>query len=262
MKKVLLTGANGQLGSYIQKLCSEYQGIELIALTRNELNLAQSESIRKVILHYKPDVVINAAAYTAVDKAELERELAMRVNGLSVGELAKTCEELGSSLIQISTDYVFNGEKGEPYLTDDQTDPVNFYGESKLMGEQLATSHCSKAVVVRTSWVHSEIGSNFETTMRRLFREREELNIIDDQVGRPTHARDLARHCLELAKLPAQSSRVTHFAGQEIMTWFGLAKKLFKTEENPVTLVINPIESSQYPTPAKRPRYSVLDLSL
>ena len=259
MKKVLLTGANGQLGQYVQKHASQYPELEIIPCTRKELDLSDIESIQDVILKIRPDVVINAAAYTAVDKAEEERELAMCVNGLAVGEIAQACEEIKANLIHISTDYVFDGKKQGGYLPDDQTNPINYYGESKLKGEQLALEHCSSAQVVRTSWVHSEIGANFETTMKRLFKEREVLKVVDDQIGKPTHASDLAMHSLSLATKVTQESAITHFTGNEIMSWCDLAKKLLKSVNNPATKEILPIPSSKYPTPAKRPKSSVLN---
>jgi len=195
-----------------------------------------------------------------VDKAEEDRELAMTINGDAVGEIAKAAEKIGASLIQVSTDYVFNGEKEGEYLPADSTDPVNYYGETKRKGEELALKHCSKAVVVRTSWVHSNHGKNFETTMRRLMMEHEELRVIDDQTGRPTHALDLARYCLDLAAEAPFASQIIHFAGSEIMTWYGLANKILNSIEAPATKVIHPIPTSEYPTPAKRPRNSVLAL--
>lgn len=261
MKKVLLTGANGQVGTYVQKLSANHEEIEIISLTRDELDLSDIASILEAVVKYKPDVVINAAAYTAVDRAEEERELAMTINGIAVGEIAKACEIVGASLIQISTDYVFNGQKDSEYYPNDQTDPINYYGETKLVGEELAVKYCSEAVIVRTSWVHSDVGVNFETTMRKLFAEREELNIINDQIGRPTHARDLANHCLELALESHLDTKITHFAGDYVMSWFDLAEKIFSTVDQPLTKVINPISSSEYPTSAKRPKNSVLALS-
>lgn len=261
MKKILLTGANGQLGQYVQKHANQYPELEIIPCTREELDLSDISNIQDIILKICPDVVINAAAYTAVDRAEEERELAMCVNGLAVAEIAKACEKLQASLIHISTDYVFDGEKQGAYLPEDQTNPINHYGETKLKGEQLALEHCSHAQVVRTSWVHSEIGINFETTMKRLFKEREVLKVVDDQIGKPTHASDLAMHCLTSAVLTASiplESAITHYTGNEIMSWCGLAKKLLQSVEDPATKEIIPIPSSEYPTPAKRPKSSVL----
>ncbi|MGJ8677462.1 MAG: dTDP-4-dehydrorhamnose reductase [Akkermansiaceae bacterium] len=259
-KKILLTGANGQLGTFVQRLSADFPSLDLIPLTRTELDLSQPDTIAAVIRAHQPDVVLNAAAFTAVDAAEEERELAMMINGKAVGEIAKVCEELGASLIQVSTDYVFNGEKEGEYLPTDPTDPVNYYGETKLMGEQLALKHCSRAIIVRTSWLISDHGKNFQTTMHRLFTEREELAVIADQTGRPTQAADLARHCCQLATQTPQTSSITHYAGATVMTWHALAESLLASFENPVTKVVLPIVTSEYPTPAKRPKNSVLIL--
>ena len=262
MIKVLLTGVNGQLGTYVRNLSSEYPEIEIIPCSRKEIDLSDLGSIQEKILAIKPDVILNASAYTAVDKAEGERELAMAINGYAVGEVAKACEQLKASLIQVSTDYVFDGEKEGEYLPDDPTSPVNYYGETKLRGELLALEFCSRATVVRTSWVYSEVGKNFKTTMERLFQSHKELRVVDDQVGRPTHAKDLAKHCLELVMRAPLDRRVTHFAGDETMSWYGLASQLLSNFPDPVTERIIPIESSEYPTPAKRPRNSRLSLDL
>ena len=253
-KKVLLTGGNGQLGTYLQRIAPEFSDqINLVALSREKLDLAELGSIYEVIKNYHPDVVINTAAYTAVDQAEKERDLAMLINGDAVGEIAKACNDIGASLIQISTDYVFNGQKNGAYLPDDPTDPINYYGETKLKGEQLALKHCSRAVIVRTSWVYSEVGKNFKLTMLNLFQKLETIKVIDDQTGRPTHACDLARHCLQLAQKAPLESKTTHFASPEIMTWYDFANKLLQEVQKPVTKKIIPIPTSEYPTPAKRP---------
>lgn len=258
MLKVLLTGVNGQLGTHICELISGYSTAELILRTREEIDLSKINTVKELILADKPDVVINASAYTNVDKAETDRELAMTINGTAVGEIAKACEELGASLIQVSTDYVFDGEKKGSYLPNDPTNPINYYGETKLRGEQLALKYCNRAVIVRSSWVHSTVGKNFETTMRRLFKEKEELRVISDQRGRPTHASLLAKYCLDLAVMHPLKRAIQHCAGPEVMTWYELAMKFLVTEEHPITKVIHPITTSEYPTPAKRPKNSVL----
>lgn len=259
MIKVLLTGANGQLGHFVQKHALDFENIELMAHTRETLNLTELETLEAKIISYAPDVVINGAAYTAVDKAEEDKDLATLINATAVGEIAKACEALGASLIQVSTDYVFDGTKVGAYETTDKTCPINHYGASKLRGEELALEHCSKAIIVRTSWLHSDFGANFETTMKRLFKERETLKVINDQTGKPTHASDLALHCLNLALLHPVSSKITHYSGSEIMTWFDFANKLLSKEVSPVTKEILPIPTTEYPTPAKRPTNSVLN---
>ncbi|MDB9741900.1 dTDP-4-dehydrorhamnose reductase, partial [Akkermansiaceae bacterium] len=258
MIKVLLTGANGQLGHFVQKHAPEFETIELIAYGRETIDLSELKSLKNTILSFKPDVVINGAAYTAVDKAEEEKDLAMLINGHAVGEIAKACEEINASLIHISTDYVFDGTKTGGYDTTDITCPVNHYGATKLKGEELALQYCSRCMIVRTSWVHSEFGTNFETTMKRLFKERKTLKVINDQIGKPTHATILAQHCLKLALQHPISSKITHYCGPEIMTWYDFANKLLSQTNSPVTKEILPIPTSEYPTPAKRPANSVL----
>jgi len=256
MKRVLLTGVNGQVGTFVTRLGENFVELDILPCSRQELDLSDLSKIEGYILETAPDVILNASAYTHVDKAEIDRDLAMTINGYAAAE------KLGASLIQISTDYVFNGEKEGEYLPSDSTDPVNYYGETKLHGEQLALEHCSRAVIVRTSWVHSEVGKNFETTMRRLMTEHKELRVINDQQGRPTYARDLAHHCLTLASQAPFSRKITHYAGDEIMTWYELAQNILKTIKEPETKIIHPISTSEYPTPAKRPKNSVLRLSL
>ena len=260
MKRALLTGMNGQLGTFIRKIGMEYPDLEIIPRSREQLNLAELTTIQEKVIEIRPDVIINAAAYTHVDKAETDKELAMLINGDAVGELAKAADAIGATLIQISTDYVFNGRKETAYLPDDATDPINHYGFTKLEGERLAQKYCKNAVVVRTSWVHSNQGKNFETTMRRLMTEHKELRVINDQKGRPTNAADLAKYCLDLVNQSPLSSRVLHFAGPRVMSWYDLALDILESIEYPVTEVIHPIATSDYPTPAKRPMNSVLEI--
>ena len=208
-------------------------------------------------------MVINCAAFTDVDGAESKRAEAMRINGAGVGVLAEACEMIGAALIQISTDYVFDGEASEPYPTGHPVSPVNYYGESKAEGEYLALSLCSRTCVVRTSWLHSEHGKNFANTMRRLFQEKEELRVVNDQIGRPTHARNLAQYCVSLALDPERRYGIHHFAGEDVMTWYDFACRLHKDFKGDLkTQRILPIPSSEFPTPASRPKYSVIELEI
>lgn len=263
--KILISGATGQLGHYLQELAPEKLGAgsELVACDRSQLDLAKAESIHHAIKTHRPQVVINAAAYTAVDKAESEPELAQRINGEAVADLVAACNHVDAKLIQISTDYVFDGTKGSPYLVTDRPNPINVYGASKLLGEQNMPTGTGKDCVVRTSWVHSEHGHNFANTMRRLFKEHETLRVVDDQLGRPTHARDLATFCLELAQRKEAWPDLIHHAGPKIMSWHELACELLSQERSHgkvATQSIEPIPTEQYPTPAKRPLYTALDL--
>lgn len=260
MKNILLLGANGQLGQSIQQLRQKHPNYNLIAQSREQINLSELSTIAEKITAQKPDYVINAAAYTAVDKAEEEPDLAMRINGDAVKEIALACEALKATLVHISTDYVFDGTKTTPYTTTCPTNPINVYGATKLAGEHNALNHNTKTFVVRTSWVHSPIGKNFETTMRRLFQEHEELKVVSDQIGRPTPAIDLAHYCLNLISKDSTNYGIHHFTGPQIMSWHGLATQLLKSTQKPVTQKILEIPTSAYPTPAKRPKYSVLEI--
>lgn len=259
--KVLFTGATGQLGHYLAEQGAElFPETELIGMSRAELDLGDDESIRNAISQHRPDVVINAAGYTNVDGAEDEAEKSMRLNGAAVGVLAKSCEGVDARLIQISTDYVFDGEATEPYQPDAPTNPLGVYGRTKLEGERQALDHSEHSLVLRTSWVYSEVGTNFANTMRRLFRERDEISVVEDQIGCPTHARDLAAHGLELAHASDWKERMFHFRGPDVMSWYDLACRLLR-ESPELSCQIHPIPTSAYPTKAKRPLYSVLACS-
>ena len=262
MKKVLLLGADGQVGTFIDDLAYDMSDIKIIRVTRNEIDLLETDTIFNKICEYEPDVVINAAAYTNVDKAEEFGELnkVMRINATAVLEIAKACDHLSASLIHISTDYVFDGENESEYKVDDTINPLNWYGTTKALGEKYALD-CDNCIVVRTSWVHSNYGVNFETTMRKLFETKEQISVVDDQYGRPTHAKDLALFCLQSASQDIHKSKIVHYAGDNIMTWYDLAKSIHRKMHNPKTKVINRISSEEYPTKAKRPKYSVLDIS-
>jgi dTDP-4-dehydrorhamnose reductase len=258
MRKVLVTGANGQLGRAISLLSAERSKLACVLLTREEMDLTSDDSIQSALLAHRPDVVINCAAYTAVDKAEEEHDLAMRINGEAVGVIVKVCEEIGAKLIQISTDYVFDGNNDSPYPVDFPTSPINWYGETKLRGETEA-ARCSRHLIVRAGWLYGNYGKNFATTMRCLFQEKEELRIVNDQIGRPTTAALVAEVCLDAAA--NDTTGIVHVGGNEIMSWFDFARKLHAEERDTVTQRIIPISSSEYPTPAKRPKYSVLEVN-
>jgi dTDP-4-dehydrorhamnose reductase len=259
--KILLTGATGQLGHYIQEVAPGHldASSSLIACGRDIIDLEDPASIHAAIQQHLPDVVINAAGYTAVDRAESEPEIARRVNGEAVKDLLAACHEVGARLIQISTDYVFDGTKREPYLTTDAPNPINVYGETKLLGERMVAGHAEEACIIRSSWIYSEHGQNFANTMRRLFQERKTLKVVNDQFGRPTHARDLARFCLEVAMQAKPSSPIMHYAGPDIMSWHEFAMRLLdEAKPDVVTERIEPVPTSDYPTAAQRPAYTAL----
>lgn len=258
MKKILVTGSNGQLGKCLKDAVEQnhIEGYQFLFLSREELDITQKDLVETFFFSNKIDYCINCAAYTAVDLAESEVELAFKVNSDAVKFLAEECEEQDATLIHISTDYVFDGTKKTPYLPKDATNPINVYGKSKLEGERWALKINPKSIVIRTSWVYSQYGKNFYTTMLRLMEERNELNIVSDQIGKPTDANDLAKYILEIISSNDTNYGIRNFAGNEIMSWYDFAKKILL--ENGFTTQISPIPTSQYPTPAKRPMWSVL----
>lgn len=259
MKKILITGASGQLGKCIQDAVqdSDLPGFQFLFCDRTQLDISKQELVETFFFTNKIDICINCAAFTAVDLAETEAEQAFRINSDAVKFLAEECREQSTTLIHISTDYVFDGNNSEPYTPQDQTNPLNVYGKSKLEGERWALELNPKTIVIRTSWIYSEYGKNFYTTMLRLMKERDELNVVSDQIGKPTDANDLAKYILEIIKSEDSDYGIRHFSGKEIMSWYDFAKKIAK--ENGFTTKINPIPTSAYPTPAKRPMWSVLD---
>jgi dTDP-4-dehydrorhamnose reductase len=263
--KIMITGANGQLGDALQKTSADFiaqQHAQIIALTRAECDLAQPHTIAAVLDNYTPTVIINAAAYTAVDKAESDAELAYQVNAESVKQLAIWAQQRQVPLIQVSTDFIFDGQKASPYKVDDAANPLGAYGQTKLQGEAFALGECETAYVVRTGWVYSEHGNNFVKTILRLAREREQLTIIADQVGTPTYAHHLAQMIWQLLALrPAQ--KIWHFSDAGVASWYDFAVAIVDEAVKRNLLerapVIRPITTADYPTPARRPSYSVLD---
>ena len=253
--RILVTGANGQLGKCIQDVSGNYPSAEFFFTDRNDVPVDDVEKTRSVIKAVKPNVIINAAAYTAVDKAEMEIETAFLVNGDAVGNLATICRETGARLLHVSTDYVFNGEASSPYKETDAVSPVNKYGASKLAGEEKAIAADPSSIIVRTSWVYSIHGNNFVKTMMRLMKERESINVVNDQYGCPTYAIDLANALLKMAMEP-KSGGIYHFSNSGPITWFEFAKAIAEIINSNCT--VNPVPSSSFPTPAKRPAYSVM----
>ncbi len=258
--KILVTGANGQLGWELSQLATAYPAFEFVFVDRSQLDLSEPDSFEQILQAIAPDCIINTAAYTAVDKSETEKELAYTVNAVAVEKLASLCKERSIPFITYSTDYVFNGTANEPYLTDMKVDPVNYYGSTKAAGESLAIAANDQTIVIRTSWVFSAHGNNFVKTMLRLMKERESLNIVADQKGRPTYAKDLALATLQIVEsLNAGKviSGIFHFANSGETTWFDFAAKIKAIAG--LSCSLNPIDSTAFPTPAKRPNYSVLD---
>ena len=265
--KVLITGANGQLGFALQKTSRELStehGLELIALTRDELNLAQPETISGVLSHFSPDIIINAAAYTAVDKAESEPVLAQLINVDAVRQLAIWCQVHKKILVHVSTDFVFDGKKSSPYAVDDKTNPIGTYGKTKRQGELAVLSECQSAYIVRTGWVYGEHGANFVKTILRLAKERDCLGIVSDQIGTPTYAIHLAQMLWQLV-LQQPPQKTWHFSDAGVASWYDFAVAIVE-EAMVIGLltqqpIIKPITTADYPTPAQRPEFSVLNKS-
>jgi dTDP-4-dehydrorhamnose reductase len=260
VNKVLVTGANGQLGWELQQAAKLNSNFEFIFLDRNAMDLSNPNDLLKTVESYAPSAIINTAAYTAVDKAETEKALAHTINAEAVAELATIAKNKQIPFITFSTDYVFSGNAAIPYVTDTQLAPVNYYGKTKADGEQMALAANPDSIIIRTSWVFSSHGNNFVKTMIRLMKERDSLNIVGDQQGRPTYAKDLASASIQILNTLNQGVPVKgiyHYANTGETTWFDFAQKI--KELAGLDCNLTPINSDQFPTPAKRPNYSVLD---
>ena len=258
-QKILVTGANGQLGKELKQLASLYPQFDFIFLSREELPIHHFELVRNSFKAYHPQYCINCAAYTAVDRAESEKELAFLVNGEAVGVLAAVCKEYGTQFIHISTDYVFDGTATTPYKEDSPTNPQTVYGASKLEGEKQVLQFNPGSIIIRTSWVYSEFGKNFVKTMLKLMKEKTELNVVNDQSGSPTYAADLAEVILQVIGSGQWFPGIYHYCNAGVISWYDFAVAI--KEVNGRGCTINAIASSAYPTLAKRPLYSVLDTS-
>lgn len=257
---ILVTGANGQLGSELRELAGGYE-YNFYFTDRETLDITNQATVTNFIEANNIDTFINCAAYTAVDKAESDEEMADAVNHLAVKNLATISQAKDIKLIHVSTDYVFNGQNFRPYVESDPTVPNGVYGKTKLEGEQaLQTINPKNSIIIRTSWVYSSYGANFVKTMLRLGKEKESLGVIFDQVGTPTYARDLAKAILEIIpKLNNENVEIYHYSNEGVLSWYDFAKEIMKMAKLPCQ--INPIETFQYPTPAKRPHYSLLNKS-
>lgn len=259
--KVLITGARGQLGTEL--ITTAPAGVQLIATDVANLDITDRTQVKTFVAETKPDLIINAAAYTAVDKAESESELAFRINRDGAGNLAESAHALGARLIQVSTDYVFDGAQSSPYKPGDRPNPINVYGSSKLAGEQAVTDRTEgSALIVRTAWVYSVTGSNFVKTMVKLLRERDEVRVVCDQLGTPTHANGLATALWKLAER-SDVQGIYHWTDAGTASWYDFAyvirdALLEKEAQGSLGRVI-PIPSADYKTLSKRPAYSVLD---
>lgn len=255
--KILVTGSNGQLGSELKELASLYPQFEFLFFDRQQLPIGDSVKVQNIIAEHQPAYLINCAAYTAVDKAESEIGLANEINGKAVGILASASKAHGTKFIHVSTDYVFNGNASRPLKEDDEVDPVNAYGASKLLGEQLAVQHYPDSIIIRTSWVYSFYGKNFVKTMIRLMNEKESIGVVNDQVGSPTYAADLAEAIMVIISSGKWVPGIYNFSNEGVISWFDFANEI-KRQINS-SCDVSPLTTDQFPTPAKRPKYSVLD---
>lgn len=258
--KIFVTGANGQLGFKIKELLSAKH--ELILSDVADLDITDKVKVIETLKSIKPDVIIHGAAYTKVDPAEENRELCFKINQIGTENLAEAAREIGTKLIYISTDYVFDGKKKTPYTEEDQPNPLSVYGESKLAGEK-AVAKLNNYLIFRVSWLFGELppdypGSNFVETMLRLAKEKPELNIVSDQVGSPTYTKDLVE-TIDLAIEKNIPADLYHFSGNDSCSWYDFASEIFRLAN--VKIKVNPITTDQYPQKAKRPPYSYLDKS-
>ena len=257
MKNILITGANGQLGNEMRVLSVENPEYTYFFTDVAELDICDEKAILDFVKENQINVIVNCAAYTAVDNAEDNVELCTKLNADAVGYLAKAAEANGGEFIQISTDYVFDGTAHIPYLETEATCPNSVYGNTKLTGEQNALTLCARSMVIRTAWLYSTFGNNFVKTMIRLGREREELGVIFDQVGTPTYARDLARAILAAIRQGVVPG-IYHFSNEGVCSWYDFTKAIHRLA-GITTCCVKPLHTEEYPTPAKRPHYSVLD---
>jgi len=259
--KILITGSNGQLGSEIRELESAFKHYEFLYTDVAELDITDAEKVNHFFELHNPDVVINCAAYTAVDKAETDEETAFLVNALATGNLARAASDSGAFMVHISTDYVYNGENFSPYIETDLINPVSVYAKSKASGENAVQLAGGKAIIIRTSWLYSAFGNNFIKTMLKYGKERDSLNVVSDQVGTPTYAHDLAKTILDILPMAMIDERIEvyHYSNEGVASWYDFAKAVHQIAN--ITCFVNPIPTKDYPLPAKRPFYSVLDKS-
>ena len=264
MTKILLTGVTGQVGQELQKTLTSLG--EVVGFDREKFDLSKPEQIKRQIAEIKPNIVVNAAAYTAVDKAETEKELAIAINGDAPKAIAVAAQKVNATVVHISTDYVFNGKNYTPYLETDSTDPLGVYGNSKLLGEIRVRENCDRHIILRTAWVYGSRGhGNFVKTMLRLGETKEELKVVADQIGSPTWSYDIAEAIANLLNKSQTDSTVNgtyNFSNSGVASWYDLAVAVFDEARQlgfPLKIKqVLPIATADYPTPAQRPAYSVL----
>lgn len=261
---VLVTGASGQLGQALQFIAPNHPEIQFVFCDSTKLDITNLNNVEQLFKQFEPDFCINAAAYTAVDKAEIEPKKAHLINVVGAKNLAEICKKFDTVLLHISTDFVFDGTKDLPYTEDDFPNPTGVYGQTKLDGEKAIQEAWQKHFIIRTSWVYSKFGNNFMKTMLRLASERDKLSVVNDQIGTPTNAVDLAevlvKICTSIFLLPSSNLfGIYNFSNEGQCSWYDFAKKIF--EFNNIKTNLEPIPTTSFPTPAKRPAFSVLDKS-
>ena len=259
MNNILVTGVKGQLGSELKDLAPQYSNYNFFFTDRSKLDITNHKRVKEFINAHTINTIINCAAYTAVDKAEKQVELADKINHLAVANFAQIAKDLKIKLVHISTDYVFDGINYKPYLETDTPNPKSVYGQTKLEGEKaIQQINPTNTIIIRTSWVYSKFGKNFVKTMLRLGKERSELNVVADQIGTPTNAADLAKAILDiLPKIENNTVEVFHYSNEGVCSWYDFAKAIFKLKK--INIKVNSVESKNYPTMATRPFYSVLN---
>lgn len=257
MKKIIVTGANGQLGSEFRVLEKQYGHFAFYFFDRQTVDITNERKLEEQVKEIQPDFIINCAAYTAVDKAESDQETAFLINRDAVENLAKVSAAVGAKFLHISTDYVFDGTPTMPLQEDHPTNPVNTYGNSKLEGEQRATRVNGDTLIIRTSWVYSAFGNNFVKTMVRLMASRPQIGVVADQWGSPTYAADLAATIMQIIQSPTWVPGIYHYSNEGIINWYDFAVEI--KQQLGASCEVHAITTDQYPTPAKRPAYSVMD---
>ena len=261
---VLVTGSNGQLGQSLQFIAANYPAIQFIFCSSSDLDITNKQNCQAVFSKYKPNYCINTAAYTAVDKAESETEKAELINVIGAKNLAEVCNQFSAKLLHVSTDFVFDGNNTNPYTEKDIPNPSGVYGQTKLDGEKAIQETFDNYFIIRTSWVYSQFGNNFMKTMLRLAAERDSLSVVNDQIGTPTNAVDLAEVLITIIQSDNRQPTtnnfgIYNFSNDGQCSWYDFAKKIFEIHKIKINLL--PIPTVSYPTPAKRPKYSVLDKS-
>lgn len=256
--KILVTGSKGQLGNEIQALAKDYRDFEFLFTDVDELDITNSHQVDEYVKLHQPEAVINCAAYTAVDKAESDTEMAYRINHLAVENLAKSASAVNALIVHISTDYVFDGNNHTPYIESDSANPQSVYGKSKLAGEQAVYDFALKGVILRTSWLYSAFGANFIKTILRVGGEKKELNVVFDQIGTPTYAKDLSKAILDIIPRASKQNGVElfHYSNEGVASWYDFAKSIVSIAG--LDCQIKPILSKDYPVSAPRPSFSVL----